>query len=120
MVWKLSGFLITQVYKQSNSDHSLFTFHINSHFIALLVYVEDIILAGNYVDEINRVKVTLDTKFKIKDLGKLKYFLGIEVSHSKFGISICERKYCLDLLKDTCLLGSKLAKTPFDTSIKLH
>jgi len=89
-------------------------------FTALIVYVDDVILAGNSMTEINKMKDTLDIKFKIKDLGQLKYFLGIEVAHSKIGISICQRKYCLDLLHDTCLLGSKLVSTPLDSSIKLH
>jgi hypothetical protein len=62
----------------------------------------------------------MDREFRIKDLGQLKYFLGIEVAHSKTGISICQRKYCLDLLKDTGLIGSKPAATPLDHSIKLH
>jgi len=70
--------------------------------------------------EINKMKDTLDIKFKIKDLGQLKYFLGIEVAHSKIGISICQRKYCFDLLHDTSLLGSKPVSTPLDSSIKLH
>ncbi|GAU24572.1 hypothetical protein TSUD_149130 [Trifolium subterraneum] len=72
------------------------------------------------VYEIDRIKAILDTNFKIKDLGVVKYFLGLEVAHSKEGISISQRKYCLDLLKDSGLLGSKLASTPLDPSIKLH
>lgn len=84
------------------------------------MYVDDIILVGNSKDDIDRVKTTLYAKFKIKDIGKLKYFLGIEVAHSKTVISICQRKYCLDLLKDTCLLSSKPVKTPLDPSINLH
>jgi hypothetical protein len=84
------------------------------------VYIDDIILAGNSLAEFDRIKTIMDEEFKIKDLGKLRYFLGIEVAHSKSGISICQRKYCLDLLKDTGLLGSKPAPTPLDSSIKLH
>jgi hypothetical protein len=117
---KLTGVLIAQGYTQATSDHSLFTLHRNSTFTALLVYVDDIILAGNSLAEFTRIKQLLDSQFKIKDLGQLKYFLGIEVAHSQDGISIRQRKYCLDLLHDTCLLGAKPAKTPLDPSVKLH
>jgi hypothetical protein len=117
---KLTGLLLSQGYQQSNSDYSLFTLSQNNSFTALLVYVDDIILAGDSLDEFARIKKVMDEEFKIKDLGKLKYFLGIEVAHSKSGISICQRKYCLNLLKDTGLLGSKPISTPLDTSVKLY
>jgi hypothetical protein len=84
------------------------------------VYVDDIILAGTSIAEFDRIKHILDSKFKIKDLGPLKYFLGLEVAQSREGISISQRKYCLDLLKDSGLLGAKPATTPLDPSIKLH
>jgi hypothetical protein len=112
--------LLAQGYKQAASDHSLFTLHKGSSFTVLLVYVDDIILAGNCLNEFLHIKQLLDTQFKIKDLGQLKYFLGLEVAHSQHGISICQRKYCLDLLQDTGLLGAKPAKTPLDPSVKLH
>jgi hypothetical protein len=96
---KLTGFLLQQGYKQSASDHSLFILYNDACFTALLVYVDDVILAGNSITEIERIKTALDAEFKMKDLGKLKYFLGIEVAQSKTGINICQRKYCLDLLK---------------------
>ncbi|GAU44842.1 hypothetical protein TSUD_400430 [Trifolium subterraneum] len=70
--------------------------------------------------EIERIKGILDAQFKIKDLGTLKYFLGLEVAQSREGITISQRKYCLDLLKDSGLLGSKPASTPLDPAIKLH
>jgi hypothetical protein len=117
---KLTSLLIDQGYSQSNSDYSLFILRHDSSFTALLVYVDDIILAGNSLSEFDRIKKVMDKEFRIKDLGQLKYFLGIEVAHSKSGISICQRKYCLDLLKDTGLIGSKPAPTPLDHSIKLH
>lgn len=82
--------------------------------------MDDVILTGNSIAEFTRIKAILDSNFKIKDLGTLKYFLGLEVAHSKLGISICQRKYCLDLLHESGLLGSKPAKTPLDHSIKLH
>ncbi|GAU20493.1 hypothetical protein TSUD_130510 [Trifolium subterraneum] len=107
-------------YTQSTSDYSLFTLQNASHFTALLVYVDDIILVGNDLNEIDRIKGILDTHFKIKDLGILKYFLGLEVAQSRERITISQRKYCLDLLHDSGLLGSKPAPTPLDPAVKLH
>lgn len=117
---KLTSLLITHGYNQSSSDYSLFTHSKEDGFSALLIYVDGVILAGNSLREFNRIKTILNDAFKMKDLGTLKYFLGLEVAQSKNGISIFQRKYCLDLLSETGLLGSKPAKTPLDPSVKLH
>ncbi|GKD95392.1 ribonuclease H-like domain-containing protein, partial [Tanacetum coccineum] len=61
------------------SDYSLFTKIDKGVFLALVVYVDDIIITGNNVAKIENFNVFLKSKFMIKDLGKLKYFLGIEV-----------------------------------------
>jgi hypothetical protein len=117
---KLTSLLIEQGYTQSTADYSLFTLAKHDNFTALLVYVDDIILAGTSIDEFDRMKKILDAQFKIKDLGALKYFLGLEVAQSREGIHISQRKYCLDLLKDSGLLGAKPAAMPLDPAIKLH
>ncbi|RVW54646.1 Retrovirus-related Pol polyprotein from transposon TNT 1-94 [Vitis vinifera] len=54
-------------------------------------------------------------EFEIKDLGNLKYFLGMEIARSKKGIAVSQRKYVLDLLNETGMLGCKPAETPMDT-----
>jgi len=61
----------------------------------LLMYVDNIILAGNDKEEIDRVKESLNKtfKFKIKDFDDLRYFLGFEVAISKKGIMMNQRKY---------------------------
>ncbi|MCI06346.1 retrovirus-related pol polyprotein from transposon TNT 1-94, partial [Trifolium medium] len=89
-------------------------------FTVLLIYVDDIVLVGNSMPEITRIKSNLDNQFGIKDLGILKFFLGLETAHSSCGISLCQRQYCLDFLTDTGVLGSKPAPTPLDASTRLH
>ncbi|KAG6500538.1 hypothetical protein ZIOFF_040386 [Zingiber officinale] len=66
--------------------------------------------------EIQALKSKLTSEFEIKDLGSLKYFLGIEVARSKEGIYVCQRKYVLDLLKETGKLGSRPASTPIEVN----
>ena len=66
---------------------------------ALIVYVDDIVLTCNDLEEMNHLKIYLAREFEIKDLGSLKYFFGIEVAKSKEGIFISQRKYVLDLRK---------------------
>ena len=85
----------------------------------LLVYVDDVLISCNDKDEIDKFKVLLDQMFKLKDLGDLKYFLGLEFARSDKGIALCQRKYTLEVLNDAGLLGYKLAKTPMEQNLRL-
>jgi Reverse transcriptase (RNA-dependent DNA polymerase) len=67
----------------------------------LIVYVDDIVLTGNNLAEMKRLKASLVKEFKMKDLGELRYFLGIEVARSKKGVVLSQQRYVLDLLSDT-------------------
>ncbi|XP_020233066.1 uncharacterized protein LOC109813314 [Cajanus cajan] len=117
---KLSLLLLSSGYVQAHADHSLFVKATSSAFTALVVYVDDIVFTGNCASEITNLKTILHSHFHIKDLGQLKYFLGIEVAHSSKGISICQRKYCLELITDSGLIGCKTTSTPMDDSLRLH
>ena len=86
--------------------------------IIILVYVDDILIASNDVDVVNVFKQFLDSKFKLKDLGTLKYFLGLEVARTANGISLCQRKYTLKLLSDAGMLACKPTNIPMDQSAK--
>lgn len=88
-------------------------------FIALLVYVDDVVIAINDEEEAKALKIFLNDQFKLKDLGDLKYFLGIEVARSRRGIYICQRHYALQLFTESGLLGCKPLTTPMDINLKL-
>lgn len=116
---KLSSALLSLNYVQSAADYSLFIKQQGSSFTAILVYVDDLVLAGTDLSEIHYVKQYLDDQFKIKDLGQLRFFLGFEVSRSSSGLVINQRKYALELLSDAGFLASKPANTPMNPSPKL-
>ncbi|RVW16062.1 Retrovirus-related Pol polyprotein from transposon RE1 [Vitis vinifera] len=100
-------------YTQSQADHMMFCKHSNEGKVAILiVYVDDIVLTGDDCNELEKLKGKLAEEFEIKDLGALKYFLGMEFARSKEGIFVNQRKYVLDILDETCMLGCKLAETP--------
>ncbi|KAJ0478882.1 putative RNA-directed DNA polymerase [Helianthus annuus] len=88
-------------YKQSNADHTLFLKRRGDLVTCLIIYVDDIIITGSDEEEIVLLRKNLFKEFEMKDLGGLKYFLGIEVLRSKEGIFISQRKYILDLLAET-------------------
>ncbi|XP_072090654.1 uncharacterized mitochondrial protein AtMg00810-like [Arachis hypogaea] len=69
---------------------------------------------------VDNVKLKLQSIFKLKILGDLNFFFGLELSHSKAGIALTQRKYALSLLEDTCYLGCKPATTPMDANLKLR
>lgn len=89
-------------------------------FIVILVYVYDLVLWGTELHEIQQLKALLDAKFSIKDLGILKYLLGFEVYRNAHGISLCQRKYVLDLIHDACLLGAKPCTIPMQPHLQLQ
>ncbi|CAL9004938.1 unnamed protein product, partial [Prunus brigantina] len=111
---KFTTAILSAGFQQSKADYSLFTRKSGTSFTALLIYVDDIVITGNDVRAIDSLKSFLRDHFRIKDLGELKYFLGIEVSRSQRGIYISQRKYALEILKDYGFLGARPIAFPMD------
>ncbi|RVX00762.1 Retrovirus-related Pol polyprotein from transposon RE1 [Vitis vinifera] len=84
------------------------------------VYVDDIIIIGPNTQVIQFLKTFLHTQFKLKDLGCLKYFLGLEIDQLATGIVLCQRHYTLQLLEDTKYLACKPASIPMDPKVQLN
>ena len=88
--------------------------------VILIVYVDNIVLVSNDKKELQKLKRRLAADFEIKDLGNLKYFLAMEFVRFKERIFVNQRKYILDLLDETCILGYKPAETPIEPNLKLQ
>lgn len=88
-------------FSQSKANYSLFTRIQGTFQTFILVYVDDIVSTGIDNAGIDILKGYLHNKFRIKDLGPLKYFLGLEVARSSSGIFLSQWKFTLEILNDS-------------------
>ncbi|XP_074283785.1 uncharacterized protein LOC141608323 [Silene latifolia] len=118
---ELTKYLQSLGFQQSKHDYSLYTRYnptLNT-FVLNLVYVDDVLLTGDSNVEISDVKKGLDTTFSIKDLGYMRYFLGLEISRNSTGIQVNQRKYIMDILSDLNMVDSAPTKFPMQRGLKL-
>lgn len=95
---ELKRFLLSSGFRNSLADASLFIYNQNGTLLYMLVYVDDIVLTGNNTQQMERFIQALSTRFSLKDLGSLSYFLGIEAHRTSHGLLLTQRCYIADLL----------------------
>ncbi|KAL8095905.1 hypothetical protein AgCh_037043 [Apium graveolens] len=116
---KLVTVLLGLGFVQAVADYSLFTYTKGSSFIIALVYVDDILLTGNDQSVIEHIKSVLHSSFTIKDLGLVKYYLGLEIHRTGDGLFLHQHKFVYDMLVDAGLEHAKPLSLPLDSTIKL-
>lgn len=116
MAFKFSTILMSLSFNKSRTDHTLFLKKVEEMFVAVLVYVDDIFIASNNDEDVAQLKEDLDKSLKLRDLGPLKYFLGLKRSSSC--ISVFQRKYVLELIEEVGLLACKSSSIPMEPSDK--
>ena len=100
----------------SHYDSALFLCRTNKGIILLLLYVDDMIITGDDLSDIQELKIFLSQQFEMKDFGHLNYFLGLEITHSIDGLYITQSKYASKLLSQAGLTDSKIV----DTSVEFN
>ena len=101
-------------YKQAIADHTLFFKRDGDDITLLIVYVDDMIVTGSKPKEVEKLQSHLTKEFEMKDFGTLKYFLGMDVSHSKHELFLSQRKYTLDLLNESNNSSCEPINTPVE------
>ncbi|XP_021756147.1 uncharacterized protein LOC110721316 [Chenopodium quinoa] len=110
---------IPNPFGKSQYDSSLFIKKSSIHTTLVVVYVDDIIITGSDLSSINSLKTHLHQTFTIKDLGKLHYFLGIEVGYLSSSISLTQKKSTKELLEASGISDFKKVVTPVPVHLKL-
>ncbi|CAA7050582.1 unnamed protein product [Microthlaspi erraticum] len=116
---ELRTFLLQYGFHNSLSDASLFIYNHGGVCLYMLVYVDDMVITGNNVDHLNKFFNSLSSRFSLKDLGELSYFLGIEVQRSLSGLLLTQTRYIADLLHRTKMTDAKPVPTPMCPTTKL-
>jgi hypothetical protein len=116
---RLSEALLERGFVGSKVDTSLFLLHTSSVHIFLLVYVDDIIVTGNNLSVINDLILSLQSDFKLKDLGTLSFFLGVHVHRNHQHLHLSHSKYIVDLLRRIHMDGAKPYPTPCTSGKRL-
>ena len=106
-------------FQRCNSDHSIFIRQRSTGCVILAVYVDDILVTGSDRTGVDESRAFLKKHFVTKDLGRPRYFLGIEITHAKDGVVLSQRKYVLDLLKEAGMLGCKPSSSLVDSSLDM-
>jgi hypothetical protein len=126
---KLESFFIKEGFQRCSSEHTLFTkAEEGGKFLVVSVYVDDLIYSGNDETMFKRFKHSMKQEFDMSDLGRMKYFLGVEVVQGSEGIFINQRKYANEVLerfgmeqcnpvKNPVVPGFKLGKDEDGTSV---
>jgi len=116
---KFSASLLSLRFLKTHGDHTLFLKDCGGEYVVVLVYVDDIVIASTNEAAAVQLSQDLQNLFKLRDLGDLKYFLGLEITRTEAGISLCQRKYALELLASTGMINCKLVSVPMVPNLKL-
>jgi len=117
---KFGEFLIQNSFKIAPSNSSLFMKSKDGRLAIVLVYVDDLIITGDYSKEIQRTRENLSVRFQMKELGELKHFLGLEVERTKEGLFLGQQKYAKDFLQRYRMLDCKPISTSMNPNVRLQ
>lgn len=100
--------------KQSEHDKCLYFITNDKVKVYILLYVDDILLAGNDEGELLNIKLMLENEFKMKDLGEPQCFLGIKIDRNENGMFLSQSTYVRNLLKRFNMEDCNPSKTPME------
>lgn len=109
---KLSDALLILGFNPSSSDSSLFSFRQGNQFVFILVYVDDLLVVSSNHGLAEKFITALSSKFSVKDLGPIHYFLGNEVQRHSDGFHLSQTQYIRDLCARVNMHNSKVVSTP--------
>ncbi|KAG7640275.1 Zinc finger CCHC-type superfamily [Arabidopsis suecica] len=109
---RIDGYFIKNGFERSINDAAFYVKKTSKEILVVSLYVDDIIVTGSNVKEIERFKEEMKNEFEMTDLGELSYFLGMEVNQDDEGIFLSQENYAKKLLKKFGMQECKSVSTP--------
>ena len=116
---KLNEILKKLSFEKCSKEPSLYRKQEGKHLLLVAVYVDDLLVTGSNQDMINDFKRGMSSNFEMSDLGKLTYYLGIEVLQEEEGISLKQERYAKKILEEAGMDECKAVLTPMISGLEL-
>ena len=118
---KFDNFMRRVGYKRCDNDHCCYIKKFKGSYIILLLYVDDMLIAGSDMSEIKKLKKQMSEEFEIKDLGAANQILGMSISRNKENgsLTLSQEKYIEKVLKKFSLNDAKIRSSPLGSHFKL-
>jgi hypothetical protein len=101
-------------FTRCRTEHGLYTRVRNNSRLVVGVYIDDPLIVGECVKEIDQFKGEMKQSFRMSDLGPLSYYLGIKVKQGRRGVELCQSAYAKKLLEKACMAGCNGCVTPME------
>lgn len=118
----LSEYLESLNFARCKSDYCVFVYNQDDHIVIIVVYVDDLLITGSSEELINRIRLMLISRFSMKDIGDIRYFLGLNVTYDRINrrMSIDQKSAIVKILEKFEMSDCKGASTPIEKNLKLE
>ncbi|CAJ2663992.1 unnamed protein product [Trifolium pratense] len=117
---KIESYFCQEKFDKCQNEHTLFVKQDGDKILIVSLYVDDLIYTGNDKMLFEEFKISMKRNFAMTDLGKMKYFLGVEVSQKDYGILIHQQKYAKELLSRFGMESCNTVNSPIVPGNKLN
>ncbi|GAU38979.1 hypothetical protein TSUD_378550 [Trifolium subterraneum] len=118
---RIDQFFVMQGFQKCSVEYGVYVKHSDDkHMLIICLYVDDLLVTGSSLTEIENFKSQMESGFEMTDLGKLTYFLGMELLETPKGMILHQAKYATEILKKFEMLDCNSSVTAADTRLKLE
>jgi len=116
---KLNHILGELQFIKCSKEPTVYQREVQEYLLIVAVYVDDLFVTGTSLEVINNFKAEMSSRFDMSDLGKLSYYLGIEVIQHNEGIMLNQTRYALKILEEAGMQDCNMVHTPMENGLQL-